>query len=423
MNATQISKSFGLLGVALAAAAINLLISNALWAQDAVAHVPTPVAATPSTGSDIPQSSAVSDKKGPFDWLDQRLPIHFTLDFNSYYDNNIYISPVKSSDYIFNITPGLNYAYGEEGESENFLSLSYAPTIIEYYTHSQQDAVNQNANMVYEHNFQKLKLSLSQGYSYSNETSAQAGAIVVSSVYSTRAAASYDYSDKVKINADFGQTLSYYKNPGYTNIYEWSGGAYFLYQITPKISLGVGPRAGYDSIPGQPSQTWEQGLVHATYDVTEKISIKASAGGEVRQYDTSAVQTQVTGVFDIGGYWTPFEGTSVNLVSYRRNNPSYSIGGTNFTATGISAGVRQNFFRDFYAGVNGGYENDAYTAASAAASGARNDNYYFVHPYVQWNAKKWLEVVAYYQYSEDQSTIQSLSFSDNQVGASLSFKY
>ena len=108
MNATQISKSFGLLGVALAAAAINLLISNALWAQDAVAHVPTPVAATPSTGSDIPQSSAVSDKKGPFDWLDQRLPIHFTLDFNSYYDNNIYISPVKSSDYIFNITPGLN---------------------------------------------------------------------------------------------------------------------------------------------------------------------------------------------------------------------------------------------------------------------------------------------------------------------------
>jgi hypothetical protein len=422
MNATQFKGSLASLAVALAAFAINLSTVNIASAQDAVAHVPSPVAATPSTGSDMPQSSAVSDKKGPFDWLDQRLPIHFTLDFNSYYDDNIFISPVKTNDYVFHITPGLNYAYGEEGESENFLSLSYAPTIIEYYTNSQQDAVDQNANMVYEHNFQKLKLSLSQGYAYTNETSVQAGTIVVSSVYSTRAAASYDYSDKVKINADFGQTLSYYKNPGYSNVYEWAGGAYFLYQITPKISLGVGPRAGYDAIPHQPGQTWEQGLVHATYEVTEKISLKASAGGEVRQFDTN-LQDQVTGVFDIGGYWTPFSGTMVNLVGYRRNNPSYSIGGTNFTATGISAGIRQNFFQDFYAGVNGGYENDAYTAASVGATGARNDNYYYVHPYVQWNAKKWLELVAYYQFSEDDSTVNAVSFSDNQVGATLSFKY
>jgi hypothetical protein len=425
MNATQTKKILVSLG-ALLAILVNLSFSSHAQAQQtqaAVVHEPSPVAAAPSTGSDIQQSSAVSTDNGPFDWLNSRIPIHFTLGVTSYYDDNIYISPHKTSDVIFDISPGLSYAFGEEGDSENYVSLTYFPTIQEYYTNSQQDAVDQNAQFVYEHNFQKLKLSLSQGYNYSNNTSIQAGAIVVSSVYATKLAASYNYSDKVTINADFGQTLSYYNNAGYNNVYEWAGGAYFLYQITPKIAIGVGPRVGTDEIVNQPSQTWEQGLVHLTYNVTEKISIKASAGGEVRQFDTNGVSDQVTGVFDLGGYWTPFAGTSINLDTYRRNNPSYSVGGTNFTATGISAGVQQSFLRDFYLGLNGGYENDAYTAASVGVTGARNDNYYFVHPYVQWSPQKWVSVVAYYQYSQNASTLSVVSFDDNQVGATVSFKY
>ena len=89
----------------------------------------------------------------------------------------------------------------------------------------------------------------------------------------------------------------------------------------------------------------------------------------------------------------------------------------------MSTGIRQNFFQDFYAGINGGYENDVYTAASLSATGARNDNYYYVHPYVQWNAKKWLQIVAYYQFSEDDSNLKAVSFSDNQVGTTITLKY
>ena len=362
------------------------------------------------------------EKSGPFDWLNSRLPIHFTLDFNSYYDDNIFISPHKTNDYVFRISPGVNYTYGEEGESDNYLALTYVPTVIEYYSNSQQDAVDQNADMLYEHNFQRLKLSLEQSYVHSNDTSIQAGTIVVSNVYSTTAKASYDYSDKLSIMASFNQDLSYYQNPGYNNVYERSGSAYFLYQVLPKVSLGVGPTIGADDIPGQPSQMWEQGLAHLTYNATEKVTLAASGGVEDRQFNTN-ISNQITGVFNLSAYWTPFDGTSLNIAGYRRNAPSYSIGGTNFTATGISVGIRQNFLQDFYVGLNGGYENDAYTAASVGVTGARNDNYYYIHPYVQWNAEKWFQVVAYYQYSADDSTINALSFNDNQVGATLSFKY
>ena len=58
---------------------------------------------------------------------------------------------------ILRISPGVNYAFGDEGESYNYLALKYVPTIIEYYTNSQQDAVNQNADMVYEHLFQEAE--------------------------------------------------------------------------------------------------------------------------------------------------------------------------------------------------------------------------------------------------------------------------
>jgi len=422
MNVTKFQKRLVTSGIVLMTVAIALSLPTALRAQDAVAKPAS--APAPVVADDGSNSSAVNQRRGPFDWLNERLPVHFTLDFNSYYDDNIFISPVKTNDYIFRISPGINYAFGEEGESENFLSLKYVPTIVEYYTNSQQDSVDQYANMLYEHNFKKLKLSVEQTYDHSNQTSVQAGTIVVSNIYLTKFSASYNYSDKLSIMADFDQNLSYYPNVGYNNIYEWAGGAYFLYQITPKISLGVGPRVGTDQITnGVPSQTWEQGLMHLTYNMTEKITLKASGGGEVRQFDKAGVADQVTGVFNLGGYWTPFEGTMVNILGYRQNNPSYSISGSNFTATGISAGIRQNFLQKFYLGVNGGYENDAYTAANTGVTGARNDNYYYIHPYVQWNAQKWIQLVAYYQYSANDSNLKPVTFNDNQVGCTLSLKY
>jgi len=416
MNVTRMRKFLVLHGIAAMALVMNASFSSGLRADS-----PATVAVV-APGSDN-QTSAVTTEKRPFDWLDSRLPVHFTLDFNSFYDDNIFIAPVKTSDYVFRISPGINYTLGVEGESSNYLTLKYIPTIIEYYTNSQQDAVNQNADLYYEHNFQKLRLTLEQNYQHLNDTSIQAGAIVVSNLYNTHLGAHYDYSDKLSINADVDQSLSYYPGAGYNNVYEWSGGAYFLYQVTPKISLGVGPRVGYDQIPGQPSQTWEQGLLHLTYNVTEKVTLTASGGGEVRQFDSSALSDQVTGVFNLGAYWTPFVGTSVSLTGYRRNAPSYSIGGTNFTATGISAGIRQNFLQDFYLGINGGYENDAYTPASVGITGARNDNYYYMHPYFQWTPQKWVSLTAYYQYSRNDSTLAPISFNDSQVGTTISFRY
>ena len=416
MNATRIKKRQVLLEIAAVTIVIGLVFTCTGRAEGTASASST----TPPPSD--PKATATSTEKGPFDWLDSRLPVHFTLDFNSYYDDNIFISPVKTNDYVFRISPGLNYSLGERDQSDNYLYLSYVPTVIEYYTNSQQDAVDQHANMIYQHNFQKLSLTLGQTYAHMNDTSVQAGNIVVSNLYDTTLAAHYDYSDKLSINADVDQSLSYYPGAGYNNIYEWSGGAYFLYQITPKISLGVGPRVGYDEIPTQPSQEWEQGLLHLTYNVTEKITLSASGGGEVREFDTN-LPDQVTGVFNLSAYWTPFEGTSLNISGYRRNDPSYSIAGTNFTATGISAGIRQKFLQDFAVGVNGGYENDAYTAASVLATGARTDNYYYVHPYIQWIPAKWVELTAYYQYSANDSTINTISFNDNQIGSTLSFKY
>jgi len=419
MNVTRIKITWATGAIALAALTINLFISSLARADDAASTAA--ITPPPATTTDAPASAASPDK-GPFDWLDNRIPIHFTLSYTNYYDDNIYISPKKTSDYIFNISPGVNYAFGTAGQTDNYLTLKYIPTIQEYYTNSQQDAVNQLANMYYEHNFTKLKLSLDQNYDKNNQTSIQAGTIVQSSIFSTTANANYAYSDKLSIMADFNQTLSYYVNPGYSNIYTWQGGAYFLYQITPKISLGVGPNFGTSQIVHQPSQTWEQGLAHLTYNVTEKINVIASAGYEDRQFDAN-VPDQVSGVFSLGAYWTPFEGTSVNVNGYRHNDPSYSIGGTNYTATGVGAGIRQKMLEKFYLGLNGGYENDAYTAASVGITGARNDNYYYIHPYFQWDAEKWLQFVAYYQYSADESNLSSVSFNDNQVGFTLNLNY
>jgi len=413
MNQAYMKKNLLLLKRTMAAVAVVFLVEGTAMAGVTMA--------TPATAASADQTSAAQPETGPFDWL-SNIPIHLSLNETTYYDDNIFVSPHKTRDYVFDITPTLTYEFGKRGESDNYLSLSYAPTLIKYYHHANQDALDQNANILYEHHFEKLTLGLGQSYLHTFGASIEAGGLINSDIYTTNATGDYDYSDKLKIKANFTQTISTYPDPGNHDISEWAGGVYFLYQITPKISLGFGPRVGTVDIQMEPSQTYEQGLVHATYSVTQKITVQASGGVEDRQYDAN-VSDKIYGVYDLGVYYTPFDGTTVSLNGYRRNTPSFSLNGVNYTATGGSLGVKQKFLDEYTIGTNAGLENDAYTAAATGTTSTRNDNYFYARPYFQWDAQDWLQLMAYYQYSKNESTTSGIGFNDSQVGGSVTLKY
>jgi hypothetical protein len=387
-----------------------------------------PVQVNPATS---PSSvSAVQDISGQSSWFnnligDRPFPVRFELFVSETYDDNIYISPQKSSDFITQVALNSTYQIGDKTAIDgNFFSIAFKPTAYIYADHSQQDAEDYFADLTYQHRWTKLTLGLEQRFEKLTNTTIDVGNFVNREVYTTVLNADYDYSDRVSLMGTLTQRITDFDNHAYANTDEWIADGYALYQIAPKLGLGFGPRFGYVSISHAPGQTYEDALLHAQYNVTQKITANLAAGAEFRQYDTSSVGDEVLPIFEASLSYKPFDGTVVTLSSYRHSLTSYNQVGQNYVDTQVQANLKQRFLRKFYYLLSAGYDNSEYKATSSnTANSHRKDDYFFVNTGVEWDPNDWLTVSTRYQYSEDNSNISQYSFNDNQVNVQVGVQF
>jgi Putative beta-barrel porin 2 len=223
------------------------------------------------------------------------------------------------------------------------------------------------------------------------------------------------------LHAEFEQISDIY--PSQLNSYEYIGRIGIDYLITPKISLGGEGVIGYLD-PQDGGQTlYGQGRLRASYRITQKFSFLASAGFEIRDYQ-SLNYIAATPVFDLGFDWSPFVDTNISLTAFRKVFASPVQLGENFTATGLQVGASQRFFQRFTAAVYAGYENDTYHRnQSGALESGRNDDYVYVRPSISYDWGGWFRAVVYYQFGRNSSSLDAGSFNDNRVGMQVIFAF
>ena len=127
----------------------------------------------------------------------------------------------------------------------------------------------------------------------------------------------------------------------------------FNYKYSPKLAFGIGAGGGYNWVDIGPNETFEQGLLRVQYQLTGKISLNATAGVEVRQFDSSdnsgSRGNRVSGVYEIGAVYQPFDGTVITLRGSSRVLNSAIVADSDFLATNILLGVRQHPLRQIHA--------------------------------------------------------------------------
>jgi hypothetical protein len=231
----------------------------------------------------------------------------------------------------------------------------------------------------------------------------------------------YDYSDKTQLHAEFEQITDIY--PSELDSYEYIGRFGADYALTPKIKLGGEGVIGDLQAQGGGNSIYGQVIVRAAYKMTEKVTFLSDAGFEVVHYDGRNL-TKVTPVFDLSAQWTPFVGTGFGLTAFRRIFASPVEVGQVFTATGVQASVSQTFFQRLSTGVFVGYENDQYNASvSGAPDINRTDNYVYVRPNITYAIGGWCNIVLYYQFSHNDSSVAGASFDDHRVGGQVIFAF
>jgi hypothetical protein len=347
-------------------------------------------------------------------------------------DNLFFSSTNRRSDFSTMLSPGLAAGWGDyAGEvrqlgtygqhfkpleieadnlPKNFIFGKYNLNAMIFAKNGVQDSVNSDALIAGRWEGGKLTVGARFYFQTITDLDVEVGGRAHRTVYGGEIRTNYTLSGKtsVEINLynrsqDYSQQLSWQ---------EWSEEDWFTYQIAPKTRVSLGSRLGFVNVESSPTQTFEQLVGRVAFMPGGKVGFNADGGVEWRQFGRGE-GSEVFGVFNFSGSYTPFDGTLLTLSAYRRNSPSAVQSNENITATGFSAQLRQRFFQRYYLTIEGGCENANYQSRGALAGTVREDGTTYIRAGVSFDMTKNVSAEVAYQHRGNNSSRADLSFTEN----------
>jgi hypothetical protein len=352
-------------------------------------------------------------------------PLFYGVIAGETYDDNIFISPHKTGDFVTHVAPIVDFVTGDKvAANSNYFNIVFRPTLFFYANNSDENRVDYYVDALYQHQWTRLTLAVESRYEKLTDASIDTGNFFKRDIYTNSLTGTYDYDDHLNFTGSETQRTSFYQNQGITETSEWVTDFYASYQLTPKISLGVGPRIGYLDIVGAPDQTYQDLIFRLSYPVSEKINISFDGGAEYRQFQGDSSPSRIFPIFDFNVSYTPFDGTQLSFSGYRQQVVSDDLIGQDYLNTTVQANLKQRFLQDFFILASVGYNLAEYQPDSAQEQGPqRTDNYYFLNAGIEWDPREWLSVSARYQFSQDKSSLGENSFNDNQFDVQTSLQF
>ena len=361
-----------------------------------------------------PRSLGLKYTLGPID-------IRPVMYFSATYNDNILASTTnRRTDLIYSIAPGLYLAAGDYLQKQyTFISLQYVPTLNLYNHFSTLNSLDQHLRIDAQYGLERLKLSGYFGYDKAFGGNRDIGGLVNSEYYTMGVAAKYLLTEKTTLELLGDQTFADYGSSG-TGSRDFVNHDYINYKFTPKLTVSAGGAFGVLQPYTGGTQTYEQGLFRVQFVSTAKLSFIGSAGFELRQFPGSA-GTRFTPVFNLSGNYQIFPGTTLTLSGGRNVTYSAAVTGNDYTASNVTAGIRQHVIGKLSIGMNFGFENDSYFQVSGARPGAvqREDNYFTLSPNLTYQWNDWASVSVSYLYRDNQSNAPAKSFYNNQVSVQV----
>ncbi len=145
----------------------------------------------------------------------EQRPWKFTLSakLGATYDSNIFIAPDHAKgDFIYSLSPGLTFAYGDfRLREENFIILNYDLGIIRFAHYTGEDAIEQQASLGAQMHFARLTLGLTFRFQDLSGPDVDAGDRTRRRLYETALLNRYELSDKTYAELNFQNNVNNYE--------------------------------------------------------------------------------------------------------------------------------------------------------------------------------------------------------------------
>jgi len=237
------------------------------------------------------------------------------------------------------------------------------------------------------------------------------------------------YNYQTRLSLELGAMIDTRFAQGFSDYLSFSTLEWLNYQVTHRTTLGVGAGAGYNYVDPGADWTFEQLQARAVWLPATKLSVQGTAGVQLQQFvgdasDGSASEsgTEVFPIFGASVAYRPFEQTSLSAGANHTIGNAYEE--NRFVETTIvSLGLRQRMFGQVNLDVVPAYNFRKYKSSSTGLSVTREDDYFSVYSGLSTVVFSKLNVAIFYQYSDNSSDNDGLSFNSRQVGARLQYQY
>ena len=299
-------------------------------------------------------------------------PINFkcALNLSLISDDNIDAQPAgpnRVSDVEYAITPAVLFSYGTQPGQRGFASLVYAPTILRFLRHSDEDSDNQNVALSLQYPFDRLTLDAGESFTQTTGVNLDARARTTQATERATFGGSYDIDDKLTAQSHVEYLDTTYTSPeGTINSFNselvnetretWSSAA--VYTLNEKLNFGPQFNLGLETPENSPQQTFEQGLLNFNYQATNKILVDGQAGIEWRQYTHGVDRTNP--VFTAGVTYKPTDDTSIAVHGFRNVTPTSDASDETDVNTGVAVTLGQRLFQRLALGFTFNYLHTDY---------------------------------------------------------------
>jgi hypothetical protein len=347
------------------------------------------------------------------------------VDYQFSYESGLQVLPGQPQNSIVQtISPGVLFNLGTHW------SLDYTPTLTYYSNNQLPNSTGQNISLIGGTTYENWIFGLSQQVSLITAPLIQTGGDTESQSYGTALTASYRFNGNMSVDLSATQNLTYVEQvqnipipQPLQNTMEWSTMDYLNYQLWTRLTIGIGAGFTYDSESASPDMTSEQLQARINWRVSNKFTLSCHAGLEDLQYLSGGLSSYISPVFGAAISYKPFDSTSLSLSAERGISPSLLLG-ENTTSTSLNIALRQRFLKKFSFDLSGGYVTDSYEAAAVVAVPVnRSDDIYTFSARLSWAFWQRARASVFYTYSTDTSSQNGFSFSSNQAGVELAYRF
>lgn len=407
--------------------ALCCLFAARAVAQGVLAPPPLDFSGVPATlqttGTNMPAMPPLvptrPEDRPLFDWGPVGFRPHVLYRF--LYGDGIPAAPGQNFKTTINeIDPGILLQLGSHWR------LDYTPSIKLYSNDAFKDTVDQFVSLNGGAAYQDWTFGFSQSYSSTSDPLAETGAQTDTETFATLLTGVYQMSSTLSLDLSLNQNFRYVDQsvPGQAlaDSREWSTMDWLDYKLAPTFSAGVGIGLGYDNMSVGSDMTYEQLQGRISWHASSKLTTVISGGYETRQFLDTDVPNLLNPICAASVVYNLFEPTTLSFNVSRVVSPAY-ISDQVTESTTIGGELRQRLLGKLFLDLNGGYNLVSYHTSAAGIDISRTDHLTFFSARLTMVILRRGTAAVFYYLNDNSSNATDFSYTSNQVGFELGYRF